>query len=527
MFPLLSLPNELILRVIDQLHPATIEPLAACGNKKVKSLIRQRLARHRDHKADYSTLVFGGDTIRGRLQERHGWRISSPFNIDDCACQFISKFIQDNDLAYYPKTLCLDTSDFDGDQYEHGLEFTLGQAVGSKLPSRLVSSIRLCPLSEIGEEDFDDTETPSCCNWNLNTALLFAILPNLQSVFILESCDGDLLSACVSRFVRHVAAASRRTDATPHNIGRALPLLKELTVEFDSMRSECDGYSEYDGIDLDNIATYAPFAMLPSMRTLQGKNVTGRKHSENCSSVFRWPFGTLERSLSITTISFINSTVNAQTFKSFIEGLAALREFTYHHEDPLGCAVVYQPQDLVEVLRTYAADTLVKLDLSARQSELNYCEKVGQHVVSLHAFTALKFIRADDALFVGPDWENTDEEVLEDGDKGTTEKPDGDKRSTNPLWTLLPMTCETLNLIHYRRGTKELFRNFLEHKESCLPALKGVTIEDTNWMGVRMAEWPDPLDPPLDDAMKEAFKDAGIECSTVESGVSYSYRESS
>ena len=519
MFPLLSLPNELIHRVIDQLHPTTIEPLAACGNKAVKSLIQERLARHRDQKAEYSTLAFGGDALRGRLQERHGWQISSPFNIEDCACRFISKYIQDSNLGHYPKNLCLDTSGFDGDEYEHGLEFTLGQAVGSKLPSKLVSSIRLCPSLEIGEDFFDHTESPPCSNWDLNTAVLFAILPNLQSMVILESHDGDLLSGCVSRFVRHVAAASHRTGATPYNFERALPLLKELTIEFDEV--EDDWGSQYDVVSQENIVAYAPFAMLPSMRTLQGKNVIGRNRCEGRSSVFLWPFGTPERSLSITTISFINSAVNAQTFKSFIAGFTALREFTYHHADTISSAVVYHPQDIVEVLRTYAADTLVKLDLSARQSQLKYCEKVDQHVISLHAFTVLKFVRADDALFVGPDWENTDEEALVDQDIDMTENNDGDKLSTDLFWTLLPITCETLSLIHYRRGTKKLFRNLLEHKDSHLPQMKKIIIEDTNWMNVHSVEWHDPLEPPLDDAMKESFKDAGIECGTVQSEVSY------
>lgn len=520
MFPLLSLPNELVLRIIDQLHPATIEPFAACGNKKINSLIEERLARHRYQKANYSTLVFGKDALRERLQERHGWQISSPYSIEDCACQFIGQCVQDNYLAYYPEMLCLESSDFEGEWYEPGLEFTLGQAVGPKLPSELVSSMPPCSLSEKEEENLDHTENPSCCNWDLNTAILFAMLPTLRSVFILEYHDGDLRERCVSRFVRHVADASRRTGATPYMIERALPLLKELTIEFD-LNSEDDAGSE------DDIATYAPFAMLPSMRTLQGKNVTGRSPSEPCSSVFLWPFGMPERSLSITAISFIKSAVNARTFKSFIMGFTALREFTYHHEDALGGYVVYQPQEIVEALKAYAADTLVKLDLSARQSELNFREIASQHVVSLDAFTALKSVRADDALFVAPDWENTDEEAVGTQDMDETEENDGDRCSTVPLWTLLPATCETLNLIHYRRKTAKLFRNFLAHKDSHLSKLKKITIEDTNWMGVRFVEWPDPLSPPLDDAIKESFENAGIECCTVQSEVSYSYRERS
>ena len=523
MFPLLSLPNELILHVIDQLHPTTIEPLAACGNKKVKSLIKERLNQHRNRKADYSTLVFGGYQVRERFQERCGWQISSPFNTEDCACRFISKYIQDNDLAHYPKTLCLDTSDFDDDECEYGLEFTLAQAVGSKLPSKVVSSIRLCAFPEEEEEEAssDDTVNHSCSNWDLDTAVLFAILPNLKSVFIVESHDGDLLRGCFSRFVRHVAAASRRTGATPHNFERALPLLKELTIEFDDI-------SGGDEVSQENIQTFTPFAMLPSMRTLQGRCVTGRNDSdEYCSSVFLRPFDMPERSLSIETISFINSAVNAPTFKRFIEGFTALREFTYHHEGSFDGAVVYQPQDLVEVLRTFAADTLVKLDLSAQQSELCFREKIGQHLISLRAFTALKFVRVDDAIFVGPDWENAVEDISEDQDTGMTETSDGDTNSKNGLCSLLPITCETLNLVHYRRGTWKLFRNLLEHKDSHLPNLKKITIEDTNWMNVRMVQWPDPLDPLLDDAMKEAFEDAGIECATVRSEVSYSYCEGS
>ena len=528
MFPLLSLPDELILHVIDQLHPTTIEPLAACGNKKVKSLIQERLDQHRNRKACYSTLVFGGYQVRDRLQERLGWQISSPFNIEDCACRFISKYIQDNDLAHYPKTLCLDTSDFDDDECEYGLEFTLAQAVGSKLPSQIVSSIRLCafPEEEEEEKNSDDTVNRSCCNWDLDTAILFAILPNLESVFLVESHDGDLLRGCFSRFVRHVAAASRGTGATRYNFERALPLLKELTIEFDDI-SDDDGSVPYV-VSQENIRTFAPFAMLPSMRTIQGRYVTGRNDSDEYhSSVFLWPFDTPMRSLSITTISFINSAINGPTFKSFIEGFTALREFTYHHEDSLGGGDLYQPQDIVEVLRTFAADTLVNLDLSARQSELNLREKAGQHVISLHAFTALKFVRVDDAIFVQPDWENFIEDISENQAMGTTEKNDGDKTSMDGLCSLLPITCETLNLIHYRRGTWKLFRNLLGQKDSRLPNMKKITIEDTNWMNVRMVQWPDPLDPPLDDAMKEAFKDAGIDCVTVRSGVSYSYREGS
>lgn len=58
MFPLMKLPDELILHVIDYVHPSDIESLALCS-QTVMAFAKDALLRHSRLKEKYGMISFG------------------------------------------------------------------------------------------------------------------------------------------------------------------------------------------------------------------------------------------------------------------------------------------------------------------------------------------------------------------------------------------------------------------------------------------------------------------------------------
>lgn len=68
MFPLVKLPNELILHVINDVHPEDLEPLALCG-KAIRALAKDALSRHMMLKRKYNEIIIA-DKARSEPSEK-------------------------------------------------------------------------------------------------------------------------------------------------------------------------------------------------------------------------------------------------------------------------------------------------------------------------------------------------------------------------------------------------------------------------------------------------------------------------
>ena len=163
--------------------------------------------------------------------------------------------------------------------------------------------------------------------------------------------------------------------------------LEDFTVNFDE---ESDAPN--------TIQIVAPLAMLPSMRTLRARYISGNFHARINLQAFLWPASFSKGASTLTVVDFEFSAIDSRTFRSIIAGIAALRVFRYHHFSRIPGSR-YEPSEIVAILEEYAGASLVELSLTATQRYLPYEELRKQQIRSLQHFTALRTVCADDRLF--------------------------------------------------------------------------------------------------------------------------------
>lgn len=496
MFPLMRLPNELIRRVIEAVHPAGIEPLAACGNNLIGTLMQETLARHGDLKARNSNLTLGIDGERQLdLLARHHRRTKDPSVSYDCPRIPMARFLHDSHLAFYPIELQVIYPAFDEiEDEEWNSGFTDSRRGHSDISSDIIESINSSLYFQDQEKAELCKEVSSPYDRSAGTAFLLTVLPNIESLTLCEFPTHLHECYLVRPIVERIAEVNRSIDPRSYYSGTALSQLKEVTFNFCTFSTM-------------TIRSYIAFATLPSMRALYGEKVTGGGKPP------LWPTF-LKGDLSVMEISFTKSAVNPEAFEFSLTRISRLQEFTYHHNYDGG--VNYQPRDIIDLLRLHAHTSLVLLDLSAQQDDRDLSDHEVQNIGSLQMFTALKSVRLDDTLFKRPDWNPGDEEPLEGRAIYRAEDYEEDEYSMESLVDVLPKTVEDLTLIQYCGEIRELFRNLVGMKDERLPELKKITIEETNTRNEhRGVGWFDPLPDPIDDSMKDSLKDVGVECVTI------------
>lgn len=100
-YSLMQLPNELILRVIDHVHPSDIEALALY-NKAIRMLATNALDRHERLKKEYNQVTLGNTDE---------WQRALDGNIDylydERPLSLVADILSDSDIAYCPVELRL------------------------------------------------------------------------------------------------------------------------------------------------------------------------------------------------------------------------------------------------------------------------------------------------------------------------------------------------------------------------------------------------------------------------------------
>ena len=112
----------------------------------------------------------------------------------------------------------------------------------------------------------------------------------------------------------------------------------------------------------------------------------------------KWPSSFLTCHSTVTEISFTQSAIGAQHFRSFLAGIAALQRFTYEHDDGPGRAKL-QPLGIVQALEEFAAKSLISLHLAACWYGHAYEIEEDQYVKNLQKLIALKFLWIDEKFF--------------------------------------------------------------------------------------------------------------------------------
>ena len=299
--------------------------------------------------------------------------------------------------------------------------------------------------------------------------LLLTLLSGLVAVTIQ---NWSHKSEKVQEVVRQIAQANRNPESSSYQT--ALTNLNQFSI--DSTRT----------IYGEDMQLYAPFAMLPSMRSLHGNKI------DDC--LFKWPTGFKPHSSTVTEISLYDSAIESANIEVLLGGIAALKKFTYYHGGGTLRSGDYDPAGIVDALRKHAAGTLEMLDIEAHDT-FSMDEEVTPFVGSLQMFTALKSIRLEEQVFLKND--NDKPYTVKDAVSNEVEALFHQGYPWVPLIDILPasITCFTLLQMFDNKVTRTLLGGMAKHKSEKLPALKVITFE-----------CPDPLEP----EMKQALKDTGL-----------------
>ena len=209
-------------------------------------------------------------------------------------------------------------------------------------------------------------------------SLLLTLLPNLTSITLQ---DGTFVHETLSDIVQRVAEVNR--DPSSSCFGQALAYLEEFKLE----RSDTEMSEDMN--------SYASFAMLPSMRYLQGDKVAGE--------ILYWPPTFQYHSCAVTRIEISDGAISTKAFENLLSAITALKQFVYFHAGPIVGNTSYDPLGIIDILRSYAAHSLEDLNIEAHQNSISLddddLDDDGDHVGSMHIFCSLKTIRLEDHLF--------------------------------------------------------------------------------------------------------------------------------
>ena len=464
MFPLMKLPNELILHVINAVNPSDIEALVLCS-KTINAFAKKAYLRHQLLKDAYSEIF-----LEDPPDEEPAAPEYSTFTL-------IEEILWDTEISYYPRRLSI------GDHYALYPDepFVPGEWAEEELAmnnsiisDELHKYIQTCPFLESQEKGEWCASLYKPGNLSISTALMFALLPNISSVSIHHWYQWPMGSDRIWKVVERIANVNR--DIASRWKGKALTCLRKFNIEF-----------EDDQFGVDNsINVFIPFAILPSMRCLYGVNIRGFRSLDSQS----WPIDFLLGVSRVTKLHFIHSAVDAQIFSLFLAGFSALQDFRYRHQSDGANGTSYKPSIIIIALQANASACLQKIDMTADQTGLSVEEMTSQYAGSLQGFMVLEDIRVDQHIFVRsdldlPTWKTKGEEL------------EFKKRSFDRLVDVLPASAKSLTLTQWvPNGQDRLFDDMADLKGQYLPRLTRINyILDEE---------------PVDASLAKAMEDIGI-----------------
>ncbi|KAL8883743.1 MAG: hypothetical protein Q9215_008045 [Flavoplaca cf. flavocitrina] len=229
---LLSLPNEVITQVIDELDLTDTWSIAQTS-KMIHHVSQSAMKRHREYKAEYSIVRLGEPYIDNDDPRFEG---SPPL-------VFLEQIIRERRIASYVTDLRLSILDND---YRPDL-----------------SAIDDCPWV------VDDVALLIPTGAAHQVAFLLTLLPNLRSMAMRCMSHGFVP---ITEMVWKIAQANQNISSAAH--GKALSKLTKISIE------------HHDTENGQDLVFYASFMSLPSMRSLYGHMMYGEANGQDAIDAY-------------------------------------------------------------------------------------------------------------------------------------------------------------------------------------------------------------------------------------------------
>ena len=352
---LMSLPNEILISIIDVTGPEDVVSFSTCC-KRMYSLASRRLKEHKEKKSLFSTL-FVEDYLLPRPKSSWGANHGT-YDTD------LKELFSDARNRLYPKAMILvlpfnvissiRTSDFIGfDEFGYPLNSSMAE----------VHSMIALAVGEIEAEDWiKDVKA----GYPLATfLLLLALLPNLEKCSILTVGNWHRTSSVnYSKIIRVMIEAGLGQKGNGISFGGRL------------LKYKANG-NFYAGIG----ESLLPFMMmLPRMQTIQGSSLLIEHGS--------WSFAD---AVSPVVDLDLHGAIHTATLSNYVCGIRELKRFGYiYASDPV---IEWDPCRIVATLKQLTFRSLVHLDLTTDVSEDRVWLDTSPGIGSLRSFEVLETVR--------------------------------------------------------------------------------------------------------------------------------------
>lgn len=432
-------------------------------SKTINSLAKDAISRHLYLKRKHGGIYLGFERINRPI----GINGSSIFQSYGEELLLVMKELFENpQLAFYPTELCLDEWSFAPEPEEgDGLGVYSGDAsakhtlLRSNLQHSLNKLLNGFHLIRQRERKEWHKALMSRMFKGPMIALMFLLLSNIRHVKLWSHYLADI-SGYIWTFVERIAATHRSKGS--QSCSEDLPLSNLQQVTYHAIIGDNDE---------DNIRALIPFAMLPSVRVLNGRFIASRGYHRRNQLFSVWPATFPTRTSNVTKIKLSSSRCSPKTLDSLVAGIARLEEFSYFH-----CSesdqILYEPRKIIDVLKKYTSTSLRKLTLCALQDSFEDEENnlQLQYVGSLKQFRSLEVVVADDKIL--------QRRWLRDGSFKTFV-------TMKPLVDALPISTTSITLLQNMTAKRAggLFRDLAELKRERLPKLRKLSYHarDTNY----------------------------------------------
>ncbi|KAL9063369.1 MAG: hypothetical protein Q9161_009494 [Pseudevernia consocians] len=360
MSTLLSLPNEILLQIIEETRPYTIRSFVSTC-KKIWTLGVKALEQHQQ------------DLERYQDPELGIWQ-NGESGIEVNSYAYLSELLLKPRRALYVNHLVVHNRSFT--VFEHRQEpFTKESLTMIDEICGLLFKDDGCPYIR-GDEVGQWAEKLRRGDTNAVACLFLTLLPNLESLSLMEYSNQG-----IAEFIYKISKANQSRHRM---LQGPLPLNNLATIVINDTTS-MDQPGEKFGI-------FEACMTLPSLRRLSGKYID--------SPFDKWP--TEEEfplESNVTEIDFYSSAVNAESFARLLKRIKALRRLRYRFARLPGMLGDYTPLSLKRILEQHCSKTLTHLDFNLINPSFD-----GQNrfIGSLRGLRVLKHLRIQGNMFIKP-----------------------------------------------------------------------------------------------------------------------------
>ncbi|KAM0797648.1 hypothetical protein BDR22DRAFT_965246 [Usnea florida] len=467
MIPLLEFTNELLYKIVDQVHPDDIVNFAfSC--RHLYRLAGKALSLHVERR-QYQNVVLDGC-------HRHTNNLHP--------LEFMETLCTDWRIGEYVKTLrvqcCEHPVEGSGEEeeqedypmYEDAMEndLHLCTAIMLRIKSFIQERIFESGVLTSGRHDMamrslhrDSNRKPNLCDVQYLcdsavsgdrgaiVALLLFFVPNLKALHLTEF--SWYTAPSLDRVILSMAEPNPRTRK---------PLMDLSQVHLEGAEGNWKG---------ENFEALISFATLPSMRRISANFVEGR-----VDQMIDWKFP--PHFSNVTEILLKHGQVKADFLKQLLIGVKQLKRFSYEHYDhdaTEDSGRMMETQDIIETLLEHTKHSLEYLTLKGQHHRIKPCR------TSIRGFKVLKevvlesqvYVKCYGCIYYDP--------------------PPDSRQDFVRLVDVLPSSIESIKLVGWfvLNHALYLLPDLLEQKKTLLPKLKNLII--CSIMGQPDAKWVEQL----------------------------------